>query len=45
VEPELVGGSLIRVLEDWRQPFPGFFLYHPGRRQRRLDRRYISAGA
>ena len=24
---------LIRVLEDWCQPFPGFFLYYPSRRQ------------
>jgi DNA-binding transcriptional LysR family regulator len=33
VEPELEGGELIRVLEDWCQPFPGFFLYYPSRRQ------------
>jgi DNA-binding transcriptional LysR family regulator len=26
-------GRLVRVLEDWCQPFPGFFLYHPSRRQ------------
>jgi DNA-binding transcriptional LysR family regulator len=26
-------GALIRVLEDWCQPFPGFFLYYPSRRQ------------
>jgi len=26
-------GVLIRVLEDWCQPFPGFFLYYPSRRQ------------
>ena len=26
-------GQLVRVLEDWRQPFPGFFLYHPSRHQ------------
>jgi DNA-binding transcriptional LysR family regulator len=26
-------GALARVLEDWCQPFPGFFLYYPGRRQ------------
>jgi DNA-binding transcriptional LysR family regulator len=23
----------IRVLEDWCQPFSGFFLYYPSRRQ------------
>jgi len=26
-------GALSRVLEDWCAPFPGFFLYYPGRRQ------------
>jgi DNA-binding transcriptional LysR family regulator len=31
--PHLARGSLIRVLEDWCQPFPGFFLYYPSRRQ------------
>jgi DNA-binding transcriptional LysR family regulator len=25
--------ALVRVLEDWCEPFPGFFLYYPGRRQ------------
>lgn len=29
----LQAGTLVRVLEDWCQPFPGFFLYYPGRRQ------------
>lgn len=28
----IAGGKLIRVLEDWCQPFPGFFLYYPNRR-------------
>jgi DNA-binding transcriptional LysR family regulator len=23
---------LIRVLEDWTPPFPGFFMYYPSRR-------------
>ena len=31
--PYLAKKSLIRVLEDWCQPFPGFFLYYPSRRQ------------
>lgn len=31
--PLLTNGSLERVLEDWCQPFPGFFLYYPSRRQ------------
>jgi len=26
-------GALRRVLEDWCAPFPGFYLYYPGRRQ------------
>jgi len=29
----LQAGALARVLEDWCPPFPGFFLYSPGRRQ------------
>ena len=26
-------GHLLRVLEDWCEPFPGYFLYYPSRRQ------------
>jgi DNA-binding transcriptional LysR family regulator len=33
VEEHLSDGTLIRVLDDWCQPFPGFFLYYPSRRQ------------
>ena len=33
VEPQLKSGELLRVLDDWCQPFPGFFLYYPSRRQ------------
>jgi DNA-binding transcriptional LysR family regulator len=33
VTQQLERGELIRVLEDWCQPFPGFFLYYPSRRQ------------
>ncbi len=33
VTAQLENGELIRVLEDWCQPFPGFFLYYPSRRQ------------
>jgi len=32
-EPYLASGALERVLESWCQPFPGFFLYYPSRRQ------------
>ena len=31
--PYLATGALVRVLEEWCQPFPGFFLYYPSRRQ------------
>jgi DNA-binding transcriptional LysR family regulator len=33
VEQHLASGALIRVLDDWCQPFSGFFLYYPSRRQ------------
>jgi DNA-binding transcriptional LysR family regulator len=26
-------GKLVRVLEDWCAPFPGYHLYYPSRRQ------------
>lgn len=31
--PHLANGQLQRVLADWCPPFPGFYLYYPGRRQ------------
>ena len=31
----LASGALVRVLEDWCPPFPGFFLYYPSRRSSR----------
>ena len=31
--PHIASGALVRVLENWCQPFPGFFLYYPSRRQ------------
>ena len=31
-EPELSAGALVRVLEDWCPPFPGYHLYYPSRR-------------
>jgi DNA-binding transcriptional LysR family regulator len=33
VADQLASRALVRVLEDWCQPFPGFFLYYPSRRQ------------
>ena len=35
VSQYIADGRLIRVLEDWCQPFPGFHLYYPSRRQHR----------
>ena len=29
----VAAGRLVRVLDDWCPPFPGFHLYHPSRRQ------------
>jgi len=33
VQPHLANGRLVRVLEDWCAPFPGYHLYYPSRRQ------------
>ena len=33
VHPHISDGSLVRVLEDWCLPFPGYHLYYPSRRQ------------
>jgi DNA-binding transcriptional LysR family regulator len=33
VSDHLAQGTLLRVLLDWCQPYPGFFLYYPSRRQ------------
>ena len=33
IASELGDGRLIRVLQDWCQPYPGFFIYYPSRRQ------------
>jgi len=32
VAEHLAKRRLIRVLEDWSPPFPGFFMYYPGRK-------------
>ncbi len=31
--PHIEEGRLVRVLEEWCEPFSGFFLYYPSRRQ------------
>lgn len=33
VETHLASGALVRVLDEWCKPFPGFYLYHPNRHQ------------
>ena len=33
VADQLADGSLVRVLEDWCEPFAGYHLYYPSRRQ------------
>lgn len=33
VAPLLANGTLDRVLEDWCEPFDGYYLYYPSRRQ------------
>ena len=30
--PHLAGGTLVRVLDDWSPPWPGYKLYYPSRR-------------
>jgi len=33
VAPQFADGSLVRVLVDWCEPFDGYYLYYPSRRQ------------
>ncbi|WP_145544163.1 LysR family transcriptional regulator [Yersinia frederiksenii] len=33
VRAEIASGSLVRVLTEWCEPFPGYYLYYPSRRQ------------
>jgi DNA-binding transcriptional LysR family regulator len=33
VRTHLAGGALLRLLDDWCPPFPGYHLYYPSRRQ------------
>ncbi|MGH6617485.1 LysR family transcriptional regulator [Sphingomonas sp.] len=33
VAAALAAGTLVRVLEQWCEPFPGYYLYYPSRRQ------------
>jgi len=34
VTAHLADGTLVRVRQDWCQPYPGFFIYFPSRRQK-----------
>jgi DNA-binding transcriptional LysR family regulator len=34
VATHLAERTLVRVLQDWCQPYPGFFIYYPSRRQK-----------
>lgn len=36
VAPYIADGRLVRMLEDWCPPFPGYHLYYPSRRQQSL---------
>jgi DNA-binding transcriptional LysR family regulator len=31
--PHLAAGRLVGALDEWCQPFPGYHLYYPSRRQ------------
>lgn len=33
VTDDIAAGRLVSLLDDWCEPFPGFFLYYPSRRQ------------
>jgi DNA-binding transcriptional LysR family regulator len=33
IASQLAAGKLVAILKDWTPPFPGFYLYYPGRRQ------------
>jgi DNA-binding transcriptional LysR family regulator len=41
VREDLKSGALLRVLEDWCPPFPGFYLYYPSRAQMPLKLRAL----
>ena len=32
-DPHIAAGRLVRLLQEWTPPFPGYFLYYPSRRQ------------
>lgn len=33
VKSEIASGQLVRVLQEWCEPFPGYYLYYPSRKQ------------
>jgi DNA-binding transcriptional LysR family regulator len=36
-----ISRALVRVLDDWCPPFPGFYLYYPSRAQMPLKLRVL----
>jgi DNA-binding transcriptional LysR family regulator len=32
-QEQIASGQLVRVLEEWCEPFPGYYLYYPSRKQ------------
>jgi DNA-binding transcriptional LysR family regulator len=41
VREDLANGQLVRVLDEWCPPFPGFYLYYPSRAQMPLKLRVL----
>ncbi len=41
-EPHIAEGRLVSVLEDWCDPFPGYYLYYPSRHSPRQPFRWLS---
>lgn len=33
VSRQIASGTLVRALEEWCEPFAGYYLYYPSRRQ------------
>lgn len=33
IQNEVDSGALVRILEEWSPPFPGYYLYYPSRKQ------------
>lgn len=33
MQEAIATGDLVQVLDEWCEPFPGYYLYYPSRRQ------------